>query len=201
MDLLPLIKGIGIGLAVAAPVGPMSMLCMRRTLVKGWRLGFNTGLGIATGDGVYAFVAALGLVSVSRFMLCYDRPLHFLAGLFLLYLGLKTCFARPAAGTITRVSTAAGYTSALLLTLTNPPTIISFAAIFTFLAPTSGFSSYTSAETVVGVFLGSTLWWLALTVTVSIVRHAVGQRARRWIDVTSGAVLSLFGVAEVRRAL
>jgi len=60
MDLLPLIKGIGIGLAVAAPVGPMSVLCMRRTLTKGWRYGFNTGLGIASGDGIYASVAALG---------------------------------------------------------------------------------------------------------------------------------------------
>jgi threonine/homoserine/homoserine lactone efflux protein len=202
MDSLPLIKGVGIGLAVATPVGPMSVLCMRRTLTKGWKRGFTTGLGIASGDGIYAFVAALGLVSVQNFMLAYGKPLHVLAGLFLLYLGLKTLFGRPAAKTRQEGHpNASDYTSALLLTLTNPPTILSFAAIFTILAPPAGFNAFTSAETVAGVFLGSALWWLVLTATVSIVRHAVGLRTRRWIEVLSGTALSLFGVAEIRRAL
>lgn len=202
MDLLPLIKGIGIGLAVAAPVGPMSVLCMRRTLTKGWRYGFNTGLGIASGDGIYASVAALGLVGVSDFIVAYGQPLHLIAGTFLVYLGFKTLFARPVTNSgPEQLASLSGYTSALLLTLTNAPTIISFAAIFTVLAPASGFNAFMSAQTVSGVFIGSTLWWLLLTATVSIVRHAVGQRTRRWIDVTSGAVLSLFGIAEIRRAL
>ncbi len=197
-----MMKGVGIGLAVAAPVGPMSVLCMRRTLTKGWRYGFNTGLGIASGDGVYAAVAALGLVGVSKFMVVYGKQLHLIAGIFLLYLGLRTLLARPAANDRPeRLASLSGYTSALLLTLTNAPTIVSFAAIFTVLAPAAGFNAITSAQTVTGVFVGSTLWWLILTTTVSIVRHAIGRRTRRCIDVTSGAVLSLFGVAEIRRAL
>src|SRR5262245_40970935 len=84
------IKSMGFGLAVAAPVGPMSILCMRRSLPLGWRPGPATGFGIAAGDGLYAAVAALGLTGISAFMLAYDRPLHLAAGLFLLYLGLKT---------------------------------------------------------------------------------------------------------------
>ncbi len=85
---------MGFGLAVAAPVGPMSLLCMRRTLAQGWRQGLATGAGIAAGDGVYAGVAVLGLAGLSSFMLAHERPLHLAAGLFLLYLGLRTAFAR-----------------------------------------------------------------------------------------------------------
>ncbi len=202
MEWLPLVKGIGIGITVAAPVGPMSVLCMRRTLTTGWRLGFNTGLGIATGDAVYASIAALGLVSISRFMLAYDRPLHVIAGIFLIYLGLRAFFTRPAAEDSDgrRPAVATGYTSALLLTLTNPPTIISFAAIFTVLAPRSGFNVASALETVAGVFLGSAFWWFALTTTVALVRHALGRRSMRWIDGISGAVLGLCGVAEIGAA-
>ncbi len=175
---------------------------MRRTLTSGWRLGFLTGLGIATGDGLYASVAALGLASVSNFMVAYGKPLHLVAGLFLLYLGSRALFVRPTRTSCPeRRAVANGYTSALFLTMTNPPTIISFAAILTVLAPASGFNAFTSAETVSGVFLGSALWWLVLTATVATVRRAIRERTRRWIDVLSGAVLSLFGIVEVRRAL
>jgi threonine/homoserine/homoserine lactone efflux protein len=90
------IIAMGFGLAVAAPVGPMAILCMRRSLAEGWRPGLATGFGIAAGDGLYAAVAALGLTGISEFMLAYDRPLHLAAGLFLIYLGLKTLWRRPA---------------------------------------------------------------------------------------------------------
>ncbi len=176
---------------------------MRRTLGNGWRLGFTTGLGIATGDGVYASIAALGLSSVSRFMLAYDRPLHFLAGLILLYLGLKTFVARPPRTELssTSTSTASNYLSALILTLTNPPTIVSFAASFAVLAPATGLAAGATAQTVAGVFLGSTAWWLLISTTVTIGRHTLGRRAMRWIDGITGILLSAFGVAEIRRTL
>lgn len=202
MDVPPLIRGIGIGVAVAAPVGPMSVLCMRRTLAKGWRLGLRTGLGIATGDGMYASLAAFGLVGVSKFLVAYNKPLHLVTGCFLLYLGVRTFVVRPIAESgIEQRARGADFTSAFLLTMTNPPTILSFVAMFAGFAPATGFDAYTSAQTVSGVFIGSTLWWLVLTATVSIVRHAIGERTRRWIDVTTGAALGLFGIAEIRRAL
>jgi threonine/homoserine/homoserine lactone efflux protein len=88
------VKAIGFGLAVAAPVGPMAMLCMRRTLIEGWPNGLATGIGIAVGDGLYALVAALGLASVSIFVQMHESLLHIAAGVFLLYLGLKSLFAQ-----------------------------------------------------------------------------------------------------------
>jgi threonine/homoserine/homoserine lactone efflux protein len=200
------LKSVGFGLAVAAPVGPMALLCMRRTLAQGWRHGLATGAGIAVADGCYAIVAALGLASISTFMLAHERPLHAAAGLFLLYLGVKT-FARHAAdgaagapdGRVLGTWPAA-FGSAVLLTLTNPPTIIMFAAIFAALAPRSGFEAATAALTVGGVFAGSLLWWIGVTVVVSLLRGAIGPRVRRWIDRIAGAALGIFGALELRKA-
>jgi len=200
------VKAIGFGLAVAAPVGPMAILCMRRTLVQGWRHGLATGLGIAVGDGLYALVAALGLAGLSSFILRHERPLHAAAGLFLLYIGLKALFARPKSKTTAPKdnvvhSCPSEFVSSVLLTLTNPPTIIMFAAIFTALAPKSGFDPTSALLTVTGVFTGSLVWWCGVTVIVSAFRHAIGPTVRRWIDRLTGTVLAIFGLAEVRRAL
>jgi threonine/homoserine/homoserine lactone efflux protein len=200
------LKSIGFGLAVAAPVGPMALLCMRRTLTQGWRHGLATGAGIAVGDGVYAAVAALGLAGLSHFILSNERPLHAAAGLYLIYLGLKTLLVRPdlpttlPAQSAARAGTAA-FSSAVLLTLTNPPTIIMFAAIFTALAPSAGFDLSTALLTVAGVCTGSLLWWGGVTWIVSSFRHALGPKPRRWIDRLAGAALALFGLADLRCAL
>lgn len=198
------LKAAGIGLAVAAPVGPMSLLCMRRTLSRGWGQGLATGAGIALGDAIFAGVAALGLAGVSAFMLAHQKPLHLAAGLFLIWLGLKTVLRAPEAEAATPPDGAAWprlFAGAVLLTLTNPPTIIMFAAIFAALAPSEGFEPLGAAITVAGVFTGSMLWWIGMVAGVGAARHAIGARARRWIDRVSGAVLALFGLAEVRRAV
>jgi threonine/homoserine/homoserine lactone efflux protein len=198
------LKAFGIGLAVAAPVGPMSLLCMRRTLARGWRPGLATGLGIAAGDGVYAGVAALGLAGLSRFMLAHQTPLHLAAGLFLLWLGLASLRRRPAPDMASSPETnghLAMFAGSWLLTLTNPPTIVMFAAVFAALAPSAGLDARGAAITVGGVFAGSLTWWCGLVGVISLARHAIGARVRRWIDRLSGAVLMLFGVAELRRAV
>src|SRR5262245_35910399 len=167
-----LIKSMGFGLAVAAPVGPMSILCLRRSLTVGWRHGLATGFGIAAGDGAYAAVAALGLTGISAFMLAYDRPLHLAAGLFLLYLGLKTFWRNgedgAAATAPSAASTVRAFWGSLLLTLTNPPTIIMFAAIFAALTPKGGFEPVSALATVSGVTLGSLLWWCLIVACVSV---------------------------------
>ena len=235
----------GVGLAIAAPVGPMGMLCIRRTLTGGPRAGLAIGFGIATGDAAYGLIAALGLVSISQFMLAYDRPLHLLAGLFLLYLGVRTLLqkapgdavndAANGASNTTRESTrksttndtanstandeannASGdsklarvgragalraYASSLLLTLTNPQTVIMFAALFTTLAPRGAFSSSVALTTVGGVFCGSIAWWCFLVSVVSLARHAIGSKLRVAIDRVVGLTLAAFGVVEIRRAL
>ena len=176
---------------------------MRRTLLQGLRFGACTGLGIATGDATYACVAALGLASISHFMLAHDLPLHLAAGLFLLYLGARTFYARsddPRPDPCAARSLTSCYGGSVLLTLTNPPTIISFAAIFAALAPRTGFDGATAAATVAGVFAGSTLWWLLLVTGVGALRHVLDSRARRWLDRMSATVLVVFGVTELKRA-
>lgn len=205
MSLAPLfLTAAGVGLAVAAPVGPMGMLCIRRTLTDGPRAGLSIGFGIACGDAVYGLVAALGLVGVSQFMLAYDKPLHIVAGLFLLYLGLRTFFHRPTEQVATLRGNGGGlraFASAFLLTLTNPQTIIMFAALFATLAPRGPFSTTIAMTTVLGVFCGSIAWWCVLVAMVTGARHALGARLRQWIDRVAGLALAAFGVAEIRRAM
>jgi len=207
----------GVGLAIAAPIGPMGMLCIRRTLTGGPRAGLAIGFGIASGDAAYGLIAALGLVGISQFMLAYDRPLHLLAGLVLLYLGVRALLQKPSAdpangGTgnghgdgrlaqIGRAGALRAYASALLLTLTNPQTVIMFAALFTTLAPRGAFSPAIALTTVGGVFAGSIAWWCFLVAVVSLARHAIGTKLRVAIDRMVGLMLAVFGVVEIRRAL
>ena len=206
----------GVGLAVAAPVGPMGMLCIRRTLTDGPRAGLAIGLGIAGGDAIYGLIAALGLVSVSHFMLAYDKPLHIIAGLFLLYLGIRTMLQKDPAdngnsnssdnpeGKLANIGHAGAikaFASALLLTLTNPQTVIMFAALFTTLAPRGPFSSSVALTTVLGVFCGSIAWWCVLVTAVSLARHAIGHKLRVIIDRIAGLALAVFGIVEVKRAI
>ncbi|MFM0205175.1 LysE family transporter [Paraburkholderia fungorum] len=219
------ITSAGVGLAIAAPVGPMGMLCIRRTLTGGPRAGLAIGFGIATGDAVYGLIAALGLVGISQFMLAYDRPLHLLAGLFLLYLGVRALLQKTpvvdaangngngngnANGNANgdsklaqagRAGALRAYASSLLLTLTNPQTVIMFAALFTTLAPRGAFSSSIALTTVGGVFCGSIAWWCFLVTVVSLARHAIGSKLRVAIDRIVGFTLAAFGIVEIRRAL
>jgi threonine/homoserine/homoserine lactone efflux protein len=198
------VRSMGLGLAVAAPVGPMSLLCMRRSLAQGWRSGLATGAGIAVGDGAYALVAALGLTGVSTFLLAHERPLHLVAGLVLVYLGLRT-FGRDQAGAPVAASLpgslGASFMSSVLLTLTNPPTILMFAAIFTALTPPDGLALATAAVTVAGVCAGSLAWWCGVVATMSAFGQLLSPTARTWIDRSAGTVLAILGLAELRRAL
>jgi len=203
MDYSIFLKSLGVGLAVAAPVGPMSVLCMRTTLLRGGRSGFAIGAGIAVGDALFAAIAALGLAGLSSFMLAYEKPLHIAAGLFLLWLGLRSFWRKSDSKTrvVSERSFARDFATSVLLTLTNPPTIIMFAAVFTALAPAEGFDLSGAAATTLGVLIGSALWWVFLVGAVSLFRHAIGDAARRWIDRASGAVLAALGLVELNRGL
>ncbi len=197
------LKAAGIGMAVAAPVGPMSLLCMRRSLTDGWRWGLATGAGIAVGDGIYAAVAALGLAGVSAFVLAWEKQLHLAAGLFLIWLGLKTFFTKDedrVADVAPAASLGGAFFATVALTLTNPPTIVMFAAVFTALAPTSGFDPTVALATVGGVLTGSFLWWVGVVAVVSALRAALGRRIRVWIDRVAGVVLAVLGADQIRRA-
>ncbi|WP_159726926.1 LysE family translocator [Methylosinus sp. Ce-a6] len=198
------LKSTGIGLAVAAPIGPMALLCMRSTLTRGVGRGLAIGGGIASADAIYATVAACGLAGVSEFALAYETPMHLAAGLFLVYLGLKSLRAEAGAAERTIApgqGLAKDYSTALLLTLANPPTIVMFAAVFAALAPSAGFRPLDALATVAGVFAGSLLWWCLLIGAVGALRRSLGGAAREWIDRLSGVVLAGLGVVELRRGL
>ncbi len=199
------VKALGIGVAVAAPVGPMSLLCMRTTLTRGWRYGLAIGGGIAIGDALYGAVAAFGLANFSGFMLVHEKPLHLAAGLFLIYLGQKSFRPQNMNNEAPKAAFVRGWAqdlaTSVLLTLANPPTIIMFAAVFTVLAPAGGLEPTGALATVAGVFAGSLLWWGVIVGLVSGLRRAVGRNARNWIDRISGILLAGLGIAESRRGI
>jgi threonine/homoserine/homoserine lactone efflux protein len=138
-------------------------------------------------------------------MLAHEKPLHVAAGLFLIYLGLKSFWAKKTSDEGERSIPARGWArdlaTAVLLTLTNPPTIIMFAAVFTALAPTNGLDASAGLATIAGVFTGSLAWWCFIVLLASGFRHAIGVRARGWIDRISGAALAALGIVEMRRSL
>jgi threonine/homoserine/homoserine lactone efflux protein len=201
MNLSFFVRGLLIGLSIAATVGPMFVLCIQRTLQKGQFYGFVSGLGIATADGVYGSIAAFGLTLISNFLVSEQTWIRLIGGLFLIYLGIKTVIARPAERAATAKANGyfGAYASTFLLTLTNPLTILSFAAIFAGIGVGGANKSIISATIVVlGVFAGSTLWWIILTSTISLLRSKFTPQWLQWINRVSGAVITLFGAIALR---
>ncbi|HLW47577.1 MAG TPA: LysE family transporter [bacterium] len=196
------LKAFVIGLSIAAPVGPIGVLCIRRTLVFGRRAGFVSGLGAATADAFYGAVAAFGLTVLFRFFVQNARPLHLAGGAALLLLGLHTMLARRVAavpeGNAARLGgLLPAYASTLFLTITNPMTILSFAAVFAVIAPAGGLDYGAAAVTVAGVFTGSAAWWLILSLGVGAVRQAAGAPLLAWVSRFSGGVIAAFGAAQL----
>lgn len=203
------LRGLALGFAIAAPVGPIGVLCIRRTLAEGRLAGLVSGLGAATADGIYGFIAAFGLTFISRLLISYQDVIRLAGGLFLLYLGVKTLVApvaeQPAAGAPaprTQRGLLGNYASTLALTLTNPMTILSFAAVFAGLGVGAATGDYASAAVLVlGVFLGSAFWWLALSAAVNLLRSRVTPRGLRWVNRVSGLIILGFGVVALASLL
>lgn len=197
MDISFLIRGLIIGFSIAATVGPMCILCINRTLRKGQLYGLVSGLGIATADAVYGSIAGFGLTVITSFLVSQQMWIHLIGGLFLVYLGIKTTFTRPAerAAAAKADGFVGAYVSTFLLTLTNPLTILSFAAIFAGIGVGGASKSYLSATLVVcGVFLGSVTWWCILTSGISLLRKRFTARWLLWINRISGVIILLFGI-------
>ena len=186
-----------IGVAVAAPVGAMGVLCVQRTLARGWSVGAATGAGIATADGMYAAVAALGIAALSNTLVAWQSPLRIIGGVVLLWLGWRAMVAPPAHASRIRAIASGGlggqYASAVGLTLTNPMTVMAFAAVFASagLAGAGGWESALVATA--GVACGSFTWWLLLASSVALGRHAISDTTMLWVNRISGAAIVLFG--------
>jgi threonine/homoserine/homoserine lactone efflux protein len=192
----PFLKGCAIGLSIAAPVGPIGVLCIRRSLAEGARVGFFTGLGAAAADGFYGAVAAFGLTIISSFLRDQQKPLRIVGGLFLLYLGIKTFLAKPAERPASPATHAGAFTSTFFLTLTNPMTIFSFMVIFAAFGLGSGPVDYWRATLMTaGTFIGSAAWWLFLSNGVALLRSRITPLWMQQVNRISGAIIIAFGIS------
>ncbi len=191
-----LLKGMVIGLSIAAPVGPIGVLCIRLSLTEGQRVGFATGLGAATADAAYGCVAGFGLRAVSGFLMGYRLWLGLIGGLFLCYLGVRTFRNRPTESTAKAGGGGlfAAYLSTLLLTLSNPMTLFSFMAVFTVLG-SGGSPDFPSASAfVAGVFIGSALWWLFLSTSVAVIGTQISAASMQIVNRLSGGLIFALGL-------
>ncbi len=200
MDLSFFIKGLMFGFSIAAPVGPIGILCIRRSLANGWMAGLLTGMGAATADACYGCVAGFGLAGITGFVVGQRAWIQTVGGLFLCWLGMRIFLSRTDDKPASQApgGAAMGYLSAFFLTLTNPMTILSFAAVFAGMGLGGiGAGHMAAGWLVAGVFSGSMAWWIILASVSSRFNTRMSVNAMRWINRFSGATLTGFGLAAV----
>lgn len=197
MDIHLFIKGLIIGFSIAAPVGPIGILCIKQTLNHGRLAGLLSGLGAATADAFYGCVAGFGLTLISNLLIQQQTWFRLLGGLFLCYLGVKAFLSKPVenAALAQKTGLFRNYAMTFFLTLTNPMTILAFAAIFASQGLSNQRMEYSAAGSLIlGVFLGSALWWVFLSAGVGLLRHKIDVKKLQWINRFSGVLISAFGL-------
>jgi threonine/homoserine/homoserine lactone efflux protein len=196
-----LIRGFVLGFAIAASPGPIFFLCVRRTLLRGRLHGLASGLGVATADAFYAGLAAFGVAAVASLFVTGRRPLAFAGGLILVALGVRIVLDRPRLENEEPQPAGRGlawaYLSTLGLTLTNPATIISFAALAASLGLSAAWGWARPSTLVAGVLLGSAAWWTVLAVSVSMLRTRVTGPLVRAISTVSGIAIAVLGMLAI----
>jgi threonine/homoserine/homoserine lactone efflux protein len=188
------IRAFIIGISIAAPVGPIGVLCIRRTLADGKLAGFLSGMGAASADAVYGAIAAFGLTAITALLIDNVFWLRLIGGGFLLYLGIKTLLEKPAehAPQAKQNGMFGMYLSTFFLTITNPMTILAFAAIFAGIM--LGEKMGSPLVIVAGVFTGSATWWLTLSLGIGRMRKHLTSTHMAWINRISGIVITAFGM-------
>jgi threonine/homoserine/homoserine lactone efflux protein len=197
MEAIFLVKGLIFGFSIAAPVGPIGVLCIRRTLAGGRLLGLVTGMGVATADAFYGCIAGFGLTAISNLLLSVELWLSLIGGSFLCYLGIKTMLDQPSekSANVDSKGLLGAYLSILLFTIANPITIITFAALFAGLGLASTGGNYLSASLlVIGVFVGSMTWWVILSSLVDRLRSRFTRRHIIWVNRCSGIFIAVSGL-------
>jgi threonine/homoserine/homoserine lactone efflux protein len=191
-----LLKGVIVGVAIAAPVGPIGALCIRRTLSEGRIAGFISGLGAATADASYGCIAGFGLTTISTWLIRGQFWLQLGGGVFLIFLGARTLWTKPPepAPAPARASLLSAYLSTGLLTLANPMTILSFVAVFAGLGLGSAPGYAAAVALVSGIFAGSALWWLTLSGLVATLRAQLIGRWLNFINQACGVLIGAFGI-------
>ena len=198
-----LLRGFALGFAIAASPGPIFFLCVRRTLTRGRLTGFFSGLGVATADGFYAFIATFGVAAVTAAFVDARRPLAVVGGAILVLLGARIFLERRAGASSQPASAPTGrglafaYASTLGLTITNPATIVSFVALAATLGLGTGGSLVRPSLVVLGVLIGSASWWVALVLAASALRARLTPAVVGWIGTVSGVAIAGLGILAV----
>jgi threonine/homoserine/homoserine lactone efflux protein len=203
-DIATLARGFLLGFSIAAVLGPIGVLCVRRTLASGFAVGLLSGMGAATADAVYASLAAFGVTALTALLVEQRLWLRLVGGVFLLYLGVRTLRSTPARHAATTGSArglAGAYGSTLLLTLSNPMTIMSFVGIFAGLGLGIVDGMTGAGLLVLGVFVGSAAWWLVLASGVTALRTRLSPGVFRAVNVASGLVIAAFGLQSLATLL
>ena len=204
--MLHLLQGLVIGFLVAAPVGPVGLLCIRRAILDGRLAGFVTGAGAAVADALFGLVAALGLTSVTHFLSRHEGPFHAGAGLLLLGIGVVTMASRPPSPAVDAAVPTPDLTraffSTLGITLANPMTIAGFIAIFTgFGVGLRDGTAWQTGWLVLGVLLGSAAWWLLLSGIAGWLAPRLRSGGLALINLVTGALIAAYGVWQLGRLL
>lgn len=190
-------KGVFVGFVIAAPVGPVGIMCIHRTICQGKLAGYISGLGAALADTFFGAIAAFGFGFIAAPLIDHNNWLRFVGGVVLCLIGLRSLLSRklPAPATSVRKNLIGDFVSAFLVTLTNPITIISFAAIYAALnIPHLADHLRWGAALTLGVLIGAAVWWLLLTIVAGAFHGRVAERGVLWINRVSGAIIVVFGV-------
>ena len=199
MELIIFLKGMMIGFAMAVPIGPIGIMCIRKTLTEGRLRGLIIGLGAATADLFYGCVAAFGLTIISSTLNNERIWIRLVGGALLLFLGVRTFRALPANPNIPQNNNGIlrSYLTTVFLTLTNPLTIFAFIAVFAALGLGSGISYFSASSLVGGVFIGSCLWFLSLSSGVTFFRKKLDLVGLKWVNKIAGILIILSGVISI----
>jgi threonine/homoserine/homoserine lactone efflux protein len=193
-----ILKGLIAGFVAAVPIGPVGTLCIKRSLTHGRLSGFCTGMGVATADTIYGSIAAFGLAAISNFLLEHEVWMEAGGAAFLLYIGIKIFFERPAANNgenSEKTSLIKNYLSGLGITLANPLTIVLLAAIFAALGLGDTLDYWAASFLVLGVFIGSGIWWVFLSNFAAAFKKTFTENRLIWMNRITGAIIVLFALA------
>jgi len=194
---LPL-RGIAAGLMIAAPVGPVNVLCIQRSLQKGWKSGLVSGFGAALVDTLYGGIAGFSISLVIEFLVREQNWIRLIGGFLLIAIGAFYYFRKPRSlESGSQGAKHSDFVSALLLTATNPTTVLSFLAILAMLGQGHQQPMWQTSLLVAGIFLGSMSWWIVLTGGASLLRDKVGDEAIRWLNRIGGIAIAAFGLLNI----
>jgi threonine/homoserine/homoserine lactone efflux protein len=201
-ELKLLLKGILAGLAISAPVGPVNVLCIKRTLARGWTAGVISGLGAAAADTIYGGIAGFSISFIIGFLVREEFWIRLFGGILLIGIGILYYCRRPQSLEEERrnESEKSEYVSAFLLTLTNPTTVLSFLAVLAGLGMGQHREWWLTLFLVLGVFCGAMLWWIALAAIATHFRDRFNDRAMLWMNRIAGLAIGGFGVVTLMLA-